>query len=222
MPQVIGGAAPNGVPRPRNPRMEEPKYELPAWLPWATTACLAALVACLAELHFIDRSHEELLREEAQLAASAVAAARNQLEAEQILDARQLKDLGSAHVPDGGLAVILLSPTDASGAERGVAILDPASGAGQLRLFGSFSQPDERDFQLWIDGPGARYPARCAVFHAGQAGEGAREPVGIHATLAPGCRLILIDGAKDANPSLAEAEAAGSINLASAPYKGGN
>jgi hypothetical protein len=195
--------------------MDEPKYELPPWLPWATTACLAALVACLAELHFIDGSHEELLREEAQLAASAVAAARNQLEAERILDARQLKDLGASRVPDAGLAVILLEPAQASGAARGVAVLDPASGAGQLRLFGTASQPEERDYQLWIEGPGPGNPTSCGVFHAG-------ETIGIIAPIVPGCRLVLTDGPKGGSTSLEEAKADASIILASAPYKGGN
>lgn len=220
MPQVIGGAVPQRVPKPGNPPMDEPKYELPPWLPWATTACLAALVACLAELHFIDGSHEELLREEAQLAASAVAAARNQLEAERILDARQLKDLGASRVSDAGLAVILLEPAQASGAARGVAVLDPASGAGQLRLFGTASQPEERDYQLWIEGPGPGNPTNCGVFHAGQPGNG--EPIGIRAPIVPGCRLVLVDAPKGASTSLEEAKADASIILASAPYKEGN
>jgi hypothetical protein len=216
MPQMIGGAA-KGDADAADPPMDEPKYELPAWLPWATTACLAALVACLAELHFIERSRAELLREQAELAQSAVMAAQNQLEAERILDARQLKDLGGARGSGAVLQVILLRPTEPGAPERGVAVLDPASGRGQLSLFGEFRQPPERDFQLWVDGPGTGNPAACGVFHLDQAGDG--EPVGIRATVAPGCRLVLIDGAKGGSGSLAQAQAEGSIILASSPYQ---
>jgi hypothetical protein len=197
--------------------MDAPKYELPAWLPWATTACLAALVACLAELHFIEKSRAELLREQAELAESAVMAAQNQLEAERILDAWQLRDLGGAPGPGGALQVILLGPTEPGAPARGVAVLDPASGRGQLSLFGEFRQPPERDFQLWVDGPGPGYPAPCAVFHSRRPGGG--EAVGIRALVAPGSRLILIDGPRGGSGSLAEAEAGGSIILASNPYQ---
>jgi hypothetical protein len=203
-----------------NRPMDEPNYELPAWLPWATTACLAALVGCLVELWIIERSRGELLREQAQLAESAAAAAQNQLEAERILDARQLEDLGAGREPKASLQVILLAPAQAGAAARGVAVVDPASGRGQLRLFGTPGQSDERAYQLWIDGPGPGYPASCGIFNVGQAGDG--EPIGIRASVAPGCRLILIDGGKGGSSSLREAEAGGSIILASTPYKGGN
>ena len=60
--------------------MDETKIELPAWLPWATTACLAALVACLLELWVIERTRNQMLRDEALMADASLRAARNQLE----------------------------------------------------------------------------------------------------------------------------------------------
>jgi hypothetical protein len=194
--------------------LDEPNYELPRWLPWATTACLAALVACLVELWIIERSRGELLSEQAQLAASAAAAAQNQLEAERILDARQLQDLGA------GLEVILLAPPAPGSFARGVAVVDPASGHGQLRLFGTPGQPDDRDYQLWIEGPGEARAANGGVFHASRAGDG--DPVGIIAPVTRGCRLILIEGVRGGFSSLGDAEERGSIILASTPKKGGN
>jgi hypothetical protein len=198
--------------------MDEPYYQLPAWLPWATTACLAALVACLLELWIIEKSRGELLREQAELAKSAAAAAQNQLEAERILDARQLQDLGVGRDAAASVHVILLAPAEPGAAARGVAVVDSVSGRGQLRLFGTPGQPDDRDYQLWIDGPGE--PANCGVFHAGKLGDG--DPVGIRVHLVAGSWLLLVDGAKGGKGSLAEAEAGGSIILASTPYKGGN
>jgi hypothetical protein len=195
--------------------MDEPNYALPGWLPWATTACLAATVACLVELWIIERSRGELLREQAQLAQSAATAAQNQLEAEQILNARQLKDLDVEGDPEAALQVILLEPADHGSGARGVAVVDASRGRGQLRLYGTAGQPDERDYQLWMEGPGT--PTNCGVFHEGMAGNG--EPIGIRAPIVPGCWLVLIDGPKGGASSLAEAKAGGSIILASTPYK---
>lgn len=82
--------------------MDETKIELPAWLPWATTACLAALVACLLELWIIERTRTQLLRDEALVADANLRAARNQLEEERILTRREIEELKSgAGSPDG-------------------------------------------------------------------------------------------------------------------------
>jgi hypothetical protein len=175
------------------------------------------MVACLVELWVIEKSRGELLREQAQLSQSAAAAAQNRLEAEQILNARQLQDLGAGGDPEGALRVILLEPTVGGSAARGVAVVDSARGLGQLRLYGTAAQPDERDYQLWIEGPGPGTPANCGVFHSDRAGDG--EPVGIRASIVPGCWLVLIDGPKGGRSSLEEAKAAGSIVLASTPLK---
>lgn len=197
--------------------MDEPKYELPAWLPWATTACLAALVACLVELWTIERSRGELLSEQAQLAASAATAAQNQLEAERILDARQLQDLGAGADPAGALQVMLLEPADSDSAARAVAVLDPTSGRGQLRLFGTPGEPAERDYEVWVEGPGPGRPTCCGVFHSDQAANG--DPVAIKADIVPGSWLVLIDGPKGGSSSLEAVMAKSSIVLASTPYK---
>jgi len=73
--------------------MDETKIELPAWLPWATTACLAALVACLLELWIIERTRTQLLRDEALVGEASLRAARNQLEEERILTRREIEQL---------------------------------------------------------------------------------------------------------------------------------
>jgi hypothetical protein len=159
--------------------MDEPNYELPAWLPWATTACLAALVACLGgALDFIEKSRAELLREQAELAESAVMAAQNQLEAERILDAWQLRGPRRQRpVPEASLQVILLGPTEPGAPARGVAVLDPASGRGTAEPLRRIpARAPERDFQLWVDGPGPGYPASCAESSIRGPGPAAAKP----------------------------------------------
>jgi len=73
--------------------MDETKIELPAWLPWATTACLAALVACLVELWIIEKTRNQLLRDEDAIGQAALQAAQNQLEAERIVGRRELEQM---------------------------------------------------------------------------------------------------------------------------------
>jgi hypothetical protein len=200
--------------------MDETKYELPAWLPWATTACLAAMVACLFEFWIIEKSRAELLSEQGLLAESAAKAAHNQIEAERIIHARELEVLEAQADPQSGLQVVRLMPAITSSPACAVAVLDPASGRGQLRLYGVSGQPEARDYGLWIEGPGPGYPARCGVFHVGPGNGEPPGPVAITGTWAPGCRMVLIDGAKGGAATLSEALQAGSIVLASPPYTG--
>jgi hypothetical protein len=197
--------------------MDETKYELPRWLPWATTACLAALVACLFEFWVIEKSRTELLSEQGLLADSAAKAEQNQIEAERILHAREIELLSEKADPQSGLQVIRLVPVNTGDPSCAVAVLDPASGRGQLRLFGVSGQPESRDYQLWMEGPAPGNPARCGVFHLAVADGG---PMPIVAMLTPGCRLILVDGAKGGSSSLSRAKEGGSIVLASPPYTG--
>jgi hypothetical protein len=202
------------------PPMDETKYELPTWLPWATTACLAALVACLFEFWIIEKSRSELLSEQGLLAESAAKAGQNQIEAERIIRSREIEVLAAKADPQSGLQVIRLQPETPGDLSCGVAVLDPASGRGQLRLYGIFGQPQARDYQLWVEGPGPGYPARCGVFHLEPGNGQGTDPVPIAATLNPGCRMILIEGAKGGSSTLSGAREGGSIVLASPPYTG--
>src|ERR1035438_3088444 len=82
---TAGGTNRHPGARPPDPMpTDESRIELPAWLPWATTACLAALVACLGELWVIERARSQLLREEGMLTEAALKGMQNQLEAERI------------------------------------------------------------------------------------------------------------------------------------------
>ncbi len=205
--------------------MDEPRIELPAWLPWATTACLAALVACLGELWLIEKARSQLLREQSMLADAALKGAENQLEAERIVNRREVAGLRAGAVPREGLRAAMLAPPD--GASRrpaepafGVLAWDPSGGKAVLRLGGLPAQPPERDYQLWLEGPGTGYPADCGVFHARPDDGAAGIAVTISGVLAPGCRFLLIDGTRGGARTLDEAEDRGSIVLASLPFDG--
>lgn len=201
---------------------DEPSLELPAWLPWATTACLAALVACLGELWIIERARSQLAREQYLLADAALKGAENQLEAERIVGRRALAGLRSADAPSGLRAEMLAQP--GAGPQRspafGVVAWDPAAGRGLIGLGGLPEQAPDRDYQLWLESPGPGNPTDCGAFHAGAAGDGAFIAVTVSGAAGPGCRFLLVDGTRGGAGTLDEAKARGSIVLASRPFGG--
>jgi hypothetical protein len=199
------------------------KMELPSWLPWATTACLAALVACLGELWIIEKARSELLREEGMLANAALKAMENQLEAERIVNRRELTGLRAAAGRQRELQVAFLLRPDGSAAHAprpffGVVAWDPAGKQGLLRLSGPPAQDPGRDYQLWLEGPGSGNPANCGVFHAPPSDDCAGTAIEIAGPIALGCRLLLVEVKKGGASTLEEAEAGGSIVLASLPF----
>jgi Anti-sigma-K factor rskA len=197
--------------------MDETKIQLPAWLPWATTACLAALVACLVELWVIEKSRTALLRDQGLLAEAALKGAENQLEAERIINRREVDALRSAPGPN---AVLMLAPEGAAearpgnGPAWGVVIWDPARTHALLRFAGLPAEAADRDYQVWRDGPEPGLPAACGLFHADEGNDKAAFAVELVSPGAPACRFILVDGPKGGSPSLEEAKAKGSIVLA--------
>jgi hypothetical protein len=200
--------------------MDEPKIELPAWLPWATTACLAALVACLGELWVIEKARSQLLREESMLTEAALKGAQNQLEAERIVNWRELAGLREASGQPAVAHVALLMVPEGGHAPAprfGILAWDPAGRRALLRLNGLSAQPPERDYQLWLEGPGPGNPADCGVFHAPPDDDGSGIAIRITGAIAPGCRFLLVDGTKGGARTLKEAESGGSIVLATLP-----
>jgi hypothetical protein len=200
--------------------MEQPKIELPAWLPWATTACLAALTACLGELWMIEKARTHFLREQGQLSQAALRATQNELDAERILEKRAVESLRAGGASPGA-QVLLLAPPGGPGAGRpaaGAVVVDPSDGSGLVALSGAPAQPEGRDYQLWLEGPAPGLGAPCGVFH-GAAGDG-QPPARISARLPlqPGWRLLLIEGTKGGERTLEEAKARGSIVLATSPF----
>jgi len=200
--------------------MDKSKIALPRWLPWATTACLAIFVACLGEIVVIEKARTQLVRDDILLVQAQLKASQNQLEAERIVNRRELEELR----PEGGAPRLFLTPpgsdpSDASnrGAPIGVVTWDSTARHALLRFSGLPPLAAGRDYQVWIEGPAPRQPVACGLFHEAVAGG---IPVDLQAPWAPECRFLLIDTAKGGAPTLAEAQANGSIVLASLPPAG--
>jgi len=203
--------------------MDEQKIPLPAWIAWAMVACLAALVAGLGEFWLVEKARSQLLRDENLLAEAALKASQNQLEAERILGRRQAE---KAPAGLAGFGAALLSRPDgapagaASAPPWGVVIWDGANRNGLLRFSRLPEAPADRDYQLWLEGPGSPYPSDCGVFQGPPGGDDRGVPFNINAPVGTGCRFILLEVKKGGALTLPEARAGGSIVLASAPLSG--
>ena len=55
------------------------------WLPWLLTVLAFLAALCLAQLYFLSRTENALLRDQLALADTTAAALRNQLESERLL-----------------------------------------------------------------------------------------------------------------------------------------
>jgi hypothetical protein len=204
--------------------MEESTITVPSWLPWATTAVLAAIVACVGEMWMVEKSRSQLLRDEIALSASALKSAQNQLEAEQILSKREL---GSDFVVE-----LLAPPKGIPSRACGAVVWNPTSPKGVVTLFNMPKRPSGGDYQLWmIDAgpelkPGVRdfrsyqRPRSCAVFERPDLSGSFQANVDGIEFRSSGLRFVLFYGKKGGEDTLSEAKAAGSIVLASPRWDG--
>ncbi len=156
------------------------------------------------------------------LTEAALKGMQNQLEAERIVNRRELAGLRAASGQQAGLRVALLlapegSPARAPVFRFGAVAWDPAGRRALLRLYGFAEQLPERDCQLWLAGPGTGNPSSCGVFHAPPGDDGPGIAITISGALAPGCRFLLVDGPKGGARTFEEAQAGGSIVLATLP-----
>ena len=204
--------------------MEEQKIPLPPWLPWATTACLAALVACLGELWILEKTRMRLMKEQVLLSDAALKGAENQLEAERILDRREHAMEQGA---DMSFNISLLSPPGGArpadpglGSPWGVVVWESSGIRAILKFGGLAPAPPGKDYQLWFAGPEDSPPLSCVVFAALASEQASGVAVNLPAAVAPGSRFVLILGQKGGEGSLDPAAAGGSIVLASLPFAG--
>jgi hypothetical protein len=190
--------------------MDQTKFALPAWVPWATAACLAGLVACLGELWMIERTRNQLMLDEKLLKEATLEATQNQLEAERILDRREMEQLRAAPVPE---LAFLAPPPSAPGPRSawGVVTWDPAQRHGTLRFAGLPPAAADRRYEVWIEGPAPDSSVFCGASTADSADA---LPIELASPVAPGYRILLIYGKKEGYPTLAETEAQGLIVLA--------
>jgi hypothetical protein len=205
--------------------MDETKIEIPGWLPWATTACLAALVACLGELLVVEKARNQLQRDQGLLADTAVKGMENQLEAERIVSRRALEAAGRPAGSVAGLQVILLSPPagmppPGRAPAAGAVVLDAAGRRALVRLSGAPQQDPGLCYELWIEGPGPGYPADCGAFRTAARDDDPAAPIDLPAPFAPGCRFVLVEVPSGGTRPPAGAGPSGPIVLASDPAGG--
>jgi hypothetical protein len=201
--------------------MEESKIPLPYWLPWATTAVLAALVACIGELWIIEKARYQILQEDNALVVAELKATNNQLEAERIIDLRVLSarsDIGVA---------LLAPPTGASSTVYGAVVWSPYTQQGFLSFSGLRKDAAEGIFQLWVSHQqqgkqttldplgGWTTPKNCAVFAPPSGKMPVKIPITVDAPLRSAQRFTLTFGKKGSANTFEEAVAEGSIVLAS-------
>ena len=194
--------------------MDESKNPLPAWVPWATTASLAALLACVGELLMLEKARAGLLHDQILMTEAALKGAENQLEAERIVERREVAQAGAS-----GLGAALLSaPSGAAGnpAPWGAVIWEGEGRRAFLRVTGLPDPGADGIYELWRDGPGG--PARCASLERGDGGSGV--PFALPGPVEPGTRFLLVLGRKGAPIPPTEALSRGPIVLATLPYTG--
>ncbi|HZZ17740.1 MAG TPA: anti-sigma factor [Opitutaceae bacterium] len=197
--------------------MDEPNIAVPAWIPWATTAVLAALLACVGELWQLEKAKSQLLRDEASLSDSTLKDVQNRLEAEQIVSKRALGMLG------GGINVEVLSFREKPSRTCGTVVWNTSSARGALVLFNLPKRPPGGAYQLWMldVGIGKRaHPASCGVFEVPGPAGSFRTNIDIAAPGSEGLRFILVYGKKGGSQTLDEAAGRGSIVLASPGWDG--
>ena len=203
--------------------MDETKNTLPPWLPWATTACLAALVACLGELWILEKARLRLMRDEILMTEASLKSAENQLEAERIVGRREL-NLAQARTGEPvSFSVALLSPLSgpgSAGSPWGVVVFESGGRRGILKFSGLPDLGAGGDYQLWLEGTAEGAVSACATFGASREESAEGIALGLPSSVVPGSRFLLIKGKKGGGRTLEEAIASGSIVLATLPYSG--
>jgi hypothetical protein len=203
--------------------MDESRFELPAWLPWATTACLAALVACLGELWIIEKMRSQLARDQGALAAAALKATENQLEAERIVNRGEWEHLRAAAPAPSGLHVALLLPPDGAppGPGRpslGAVAWDSSGRLGEARIIRSRPPAAGVGDELWLESPDGSEDCGALAVQPGEDTIGGA--IRLRRPVAAGSRFIVIEAGRGESRTLDEAKAAGPIVLATLPIDG--
>ncbi len=194
--------------------MDEKKTALPSWLPWATTACLAVLLACVGEISVIEKARSQLVRDENLLLQAELKALQNQLEAERIVGRRELEQL---RLHQGTRTALLAAPSAGPSPQKGadapwgVVLWDANAQHAVICCSGLPALGPEREYQVWVEGPAPDYPVLCGYFNVA-AVDGF--PVDLKSPADGSCRILLIDGKKGSSGTLDEAKAGGSIVLA--------
>jgi hypothetical protein len=211
--------------------MDETKIELPPWLPWATTACLAALVACLLELWIIERTRTQMLKDENLMSEATLKAAQNQLEAERIINRREIEELRASAGTAAEVEAMVMLPPGEDPADQiypghpwGAVTWNARTGIGSVKFVDLPALGAGRDYQFWIEGDGP-LPFGSILVQVDPADPRTYVPIirafplqsGAHFPMPGMHRFLLISTQKGGAKTLEAAKSEGSIILASPP-----
>lgn len=190
-------------------------------LPWASAAILAVVAAAVAESWSVERARNRLLQDEGGLAAAALQATQNQLEAERILTAREKALAAAASAANPGLTVVILTPPpDAPPTHPtplGVMVWDASGRQGILRVSDLPAGGPGNLLALWMVSPDGSQTSCCGVFPAAVGEEPAPIRLERSSPVWPGSRYLLFRGWTGLGDTLEGARATGSIILATPP-----
>ena len=154
-----------------------PILPFPAMLAWAAAACFALAAAWLGQRYLNTRSAYIMLRDQQALADLELRSARNQLEAERIVNGRQLADLNQKLKVEGDLAqykiAALASMLGNSPQALAVAVWCPSMQEGVLAVSKLPALAPDQDYQLWVIDSHYASPVNAGVFAINPATGGA-------------------------------------------------
>jgi anti-sigma-K factor RskA len=158
-------------------------------LPWAAAACLAFAAAWLGRLYVATRAEAAFLRDGQALASLELRQARAELEAERIVNQRELTEarrdladangrisamgtqlasldrkLHSSESLDEYKVTTLASMVESAPRALAVAVWCPSMQEGILAVSNLPSLPAGKDYQLWVVAPGQSDPISGGVF----------------------------------------------------------
>ena len=161
----------------------------PTLLPWAVAACMAAAAALMGRLYVAGRAEAAFLRDGQALASLELRAVRAQLEAERIVNQRELTDArheladAGRRIADLGRQVAsldqkikstdsmaeykvttLASMLGSSPRAIAVAVWCPSMQEGILAISNLPPVPSGKDYQLWVVPPGSPAPVSGGIF----------------------------------------------------------
>jgi anti-sigma-K factor RskA len=150
-------------------------FRLTGWLPLAAAAGFALAAAWMAQLYFVTRAENTLLRDQQALADTMVRSLRSQLETERLLTVaereasagriaaltRQMQEQGDlAQFKIATLASLLADSPQA----QAVAVWNPTLQEGVLTVENLPALEADKDYQLWVIDPQYPIPVDGGVF----------------------------------------------------------
>jgi anti-sigma-K factor RskA len=146
-----------------------------AIIPWAIAAGFAIGCAWLGQLHLHNRAENSVLQDQLRLAEIELTSARHQLEAERILTNRQIADateqltqLREQLRMDGDPAQFKIATLAAvpgnSPQDLAIAVWNPTTQQGVLRVEKLPALASDKDYQLWLIDPAYPTPVDGGVF----------------------------------------------------------